>query len=120
MKNTDLKLDTYFTKLHLTDPTLMSHYCLGGFETSGKSSKVLLQGYEISTVHNPGKAARFQYGEDYLKHVTQRDTGIEDWAKEKSGFTERCARSPLHSCLRDVPIDGNIQFRRDQHRFGYI
>ena len=120
MKNTGLKLDTYYTKLHLTDPTLMSHYCLGGFETSGKSSKVLLQGFEISTVHNPGKAARFQYGQDYLKHVSQRDTNIEDWAKEKSGFTERCARSPLHSCLRDVAIDGNIQFRRDQHRFGYI
>ena len=119
-KNTHLKLDTYFTKLHVTDPTVISHFCRNGFEMSGRSSKVFLQGFEISTAHNPGKAARFEYGTEYLKHVSQRDTSIEDYAKEKIGFTERCARSPLHSCLRDVPIDGNIQFRRDQHRFGYI
>ena len=117
MKNTDLKLDTYYTKLHLTDPTLISHFCLNGFETSGKSSKVILQGFEVPTAHNPGKAARFLYGTEYLKHISQRET---DYTKETIGFTERCARSPLHSCLRDVPIDGNMQFRRDQHRFGYI
>ena len=108
-KNTHLKLDTYFTKLHITDPTVISHFCRNGFEMSGRSSKVFLQGFEISTAHNPGKAARFEYGTEYLKHVSQRDTSIEDYAKEKIGFTERCARSPLHSCLRDVPIDGNSE-----------
>ena len=119
MNNTNLKLDTVFTKF-VVDPTRVYEFCRNGFETAVKSSKVFLQGFEISTVHNPGKAARFEYGTEYLKHVSQRDTSIEDYAKEKIGFTERCARSPLHSCLRDVPIDGNIQFRRDQHRFGYI
>ena len=43
-----------------------------------KSTKVRLQGIELPTANNPGMAARFQYGREYLKHVSQRDSTSQD------------------------------------------
>ena len=76
---TGLKLDTLFLPVDLTAQGrmgVMAQNCVGSFRKGRKATMVKVLGFDLPILENPGLAARSQYN-DYMKHVTQRDTNLE-------------------------------------------
>lgn len=84
-------------------------------------TKVLMNGYWISSSFCPGLFARNRYGLDVLKHSQSwlQVGGMgSSWSRYKAGRFLGCRYPKFHACLDKFPADGNIAFqvppRKDQ------
>lgn len=77
-------------------------------------TKVLVNGYWISSSFCPGLFARNRYGLDVLKHSQSwlQVGGMgSSWSRYKAGRFLGCKYPKFHACLDKFPADGNIAFQ---------
>lgn len=78
-------------------------------------TKANLRGNWVNTACSPGLFARNRYGREILKHSQSwRKQGLKDsWQDYNAGSFKPCGKPKHHSCVENMPADGNIPFLVD-------
>ena len=78
-------------------------------------TKANLRGNWVNTACSPGLFARNRYGSEILKHSQSwRKQGLKDsWQGYHAGSFKPCRKPKHHSCVENMPADGNIPFLVD-------